>query len=60
MLVYTTPPLQEDAEVVGPITAKPYAATSARDTDWIDSVDVIDAFCSRTPASVTRSKKTVV
>jgi putative CocE/NonD family hydrolase len=35
VLVYTTPPLEEDVEVVGPITAKLYAATSARDTDWM-------------------------
>jgi len=35
LLVYTTPPLEEDVEVVGPITAKLYAATSARDTDWM-------------------------
>ena len=35
LLVYTTPPLEEDVEVTGPITAKLYAATSARDTDWM-------------------------
>jgi len=35
VLVYTTPPLAEDVEVVGPIAAKLYAATSARDTDWM-------------------------
>ena len=35
VLVYTTPPLAEDVEVVGPITAKLFAATSARDTDWM-------------------------
>ena len=35
MLVYTTPPLDEEVEVTGPITAKLYAATSARDTDWM-------------------------
>lgn len=35
VLVYTTPPLEEEVEVVGPITAKLYAATSARDTDWM-------------------------
>ena len=35
MLVYTTPPLEEEVEVTGPITAKLYAATSARDTDWM-------------------------
>jgi putative CocE/NonD family hydrolase len=35
VLVYTTPPLEEELEVIGPITAKLYAATSARDTDWM-------------------------
>ena len=35
LLVYTTTPLEESIEVVGPITAKLYAATSARDTDWM-------------------------
>jgi putative CocE/NonD family hydrolase len=41
VLVYDTPLLAEDVEVVGPITAKLYAATSANDTDWmIRLVDV--------------------
>ncbi len=35
VLVYTTPPLEEEVEVTGSITAKLYAATSARDTDWM-------------------------
>ena len=35
VLVYTTLPLDEEVEVTGPITAKLYAATSARDTDWM-------------------------
>jgi putative CocE/NonD family hydrolase len=35
VLVYTTPPLEEDVEVTGPVEAKLYAATSARDTDWM-------------------------
>lgn len=35
VLVYTTAPLAEEVEVTGPITAKLYAATSARDTDWM-------------------------
>ena len=35
LLIYTTPPLEEDLEVTGPITAKLYAATSALDTDWM-------------------------
>lgn len=35
VLVYSTPPLAEEIEVTGPITAKLFAATSARDTDWM-------------------------
>jgi len=35
VLVYETPKLTEDVEIVGPITAKLFAATSARDTDWM-------------------------
>ena len=35
VLVYETPPLQEDAEVIGPVTLKLYASTSAPDTDWV-------------------------
>lgn len=35
VLVYTTPPLQEEVEVTGPVEAKLFAATSAKDTDWM-------------------------
>ena len=35
VLVYSTPPLEQDIEVTGPIEARLYAATSARDTDWM-------------------------
>ena len=35
MLVYTTPPLEHDTEVTGPIVVKLYAATSAPDTDFV-------------------------
>lgn len=35
VLVYDTPVLTEDVELVGPITAQIFAATSARDTDWM-------------------------
>ncbi len=42
VLVYDTEPLDQDVELVGPITAKLYAATSARDTDWM--VRLADVF----------------
>jgi len=35
VLVYSTPVLERDVELVGPITARLFAATSARDTDWM-------------------------
>jgi len=35
VLVYSTPELTEDVEIVGPITARVFAATSSRDTDWM-------------------------
>ena len=34
VLVYSTPPLEQDTEVTGPITVRLYASTSARDTDF--------------------------
>jgi putative CocE/NonD family hydrolase len=41
VLVYQTPPLETATEITGPIQAKLFAATSARDTDWmIRLVDV--------------------
>jgi uncharacterized protein len=39
-LVYDTPVLTEDVEVVGPITARLFAATSGHDTDWM--VRIVD------------------
>lgn len=35
VLVYTTPVLEQDVEIIGPISAEIYAATSAKDTDWM-------------------------
>lgn len=35
VLVYTTAELTGDVEIIGPITARLYAATSTRDTDWM-------------------------
>ncbi|MEQ9408254.1 MAG: CocE/NonD family hydrolase [Fuerstiella sp.] len=35
VLVFNTDILTEDIELIGPITAKLYAATSASDTDWM-------------------------
>jgi putative CocE/NonD family hydrolase len=35
VLIYSTPALTEAVEVTGPITLKLFAASSARDTDWV-------------------------
>ena len=35
VLVFTSEPLAEDTEVIGPVTLKLHAATSARDTDFV-------------------------
>lgn len=35
VLVYTTEPLKEEVEVIGPVEAKLFAATSSKDTDWM-------------------------
>ena len=42
VLVYTTPPLPENLEVTGPVTAVLFAATTARDTDW--TVKLVDVY----------------
>jgi putative CocE/NonD family hydrolase len=35
VLVYATPPLEQPLEVIGPVTVKLWAASSARDTDFV-------------------------
>jgi len=35
VLVYSTPVLERDVEVIGPVSAQLFAATSAGDTDWM-------------------------
>ena len=42
VLVYTTAPLAQDLEVVGPVRVVLYAATSARDTDF--TAKLVDVF----------------
>jgi len=58
VLVYSTPPLEEEIEVTGPITAKLYAATSARDTDWmIRLIDVQpDGFSAMLAEGIMRAR----
>ena len=48
VLVYTTPPLERDLEVTGPITVALWAATSVTDTDFTAKlVDVCEDGCAR-------------
>jgi putative CocE/NonD family hydrolase len=42
VLVYSTPRLKEDIEVVGPVEGRLFAASSARDTDFI--IKLIDVY----------------
>lgn len=43
MLVYTSPPLDQSLTIAGEISAEFYAASSARDTDWIIRLLDVDA-----------------
>jgi len=49
VLVYTSEPLDADLEAIGPVRARLFAATSARDTDWtLKLVDVLpDGYARR-------------
>ena len=48
VLVYSTPPLQTEVEVTGPVTVTLFAATSAKDTDFTAKlVDVCEDGCAR-------------
>jgi putative CocE/NonD family hydrolase len=48
VLVYSTPPLEQEVEVTGPITVTLWAATSASDTDFTAKlVDVCEHGCAR-------------
>jgi uncharacterized protein len=42
VLVFSTPPLEHDVEVTGPIVAHLWASSSARDADWV--VKVCDVY----------------
>ncbi len=48
VLVYSTPPLEQDVEVTGPVTVTLWAATSQTDTDFTAKlVDVCEDGCAR-------------
>lgn len=64
VLVFTTPPLERDVEVTGPITVTLWASSSARDTDFtaklIDvyppSVDYPDGYALNLTDSIIRAR----
>lgn len=47
VLVYQTPPLEEDITIAGPIAVSFFVSTSGTDSDWV--VKVIDVFPDDTP-----------
>jgi putative CocE/NonD family hydrolase len=51
VLVFTTPPVPKNTEVTGPVVVKLYAASSARDTDFI--ARLIDVFPDGTAYNLT-------
>ncbi len=51
VLVFTSEPVDEPVEVTGPVTATIYAASSARDTDWV--VRLIDVYPDGTAFNLT-------
>jgi hypothetical protein len=51
VLVYTTRPLKEDLEVIGPVKAELYVATSAKDTDF--TAKLVDVFPDGTAINLT-------
>jgi putative CocE/NonD family hydrolase len=50
VLVYSTPPLEEDVEVTGPVSLVLYAASSARDTDF--TAKLVDVYPNGTAINV--------
>ena len=50
VLVYSTPPLEEDVEVTGEVSATLFAATTATDTDW--HIKLVDVFPDGTACNV--------
>src|SRR5262249_31985143 len=42
VLVYQSPPLEEDLTIVGPIQARLFVSTSGTDSDWV--VELIDVY----------------
>jgi putative CocE/NonD family hydrolase len=58
ILVYQTPPLDEDIEVMGPVTLKLWAATNCPDTDWTAKLAVVlaDGLCVNLTYGIMRAR----
>jgi putative CocE/NonD family hydrolase len=58
VLVYTSEPLETDLEVIGPLSARLWAATSAVDTDWtVKLVDLLpDGYARRVSDGYCRAR----
>ena len=58
VLVYTTPPFEQDLEVTGPITVTLFASSSARDTDFTGKlVDVLpDGYARNLTEGIIRAR----
>ncbi|NJO32139.1 MAG: CocE/NonD family hydrolase [Rhodospirillales bacterium] len=58
ILVYQTPPLDEDIEVTGPVSLKLWAATDCPDTDWTAKLAVVlaDGLCINLTYGIMRAR----
>jgi putative CocE/NonD family hydrolase len=58
VLVYQTPPLDEDIEVTGPVTLQLWAASNCPDTDWTAKLCVVlaDGLCVNLTYGIMRAR----
>jgi putative CocE/NonD family hydrolase len=58
ILVYQTPPLEDDLEVTGPVSLRLWAATDGPDTDWTAKLAVVfeDGLCVNLTYGVMRAQ----
>ncbi|MGH6814551.1 MAG: CocE/NonD family hydrolase [Hyphomicrobiaceae bacterium] len=58
ILVYQTPPLDEDVETTGPVSLKLWAATDCPDTDWTAKLAVVfaDGLCVNLTYGIMRAR----
>lgn len=58
ILVYQTPPLTDELEVIGPVVLKLWAASDAPDTDWTAKLSVVfaDGLCLNLTYGILRAR----